>query len=99
MAAAELDVSRLSTFCSVPQSSITTLLDSPTSDLVKTLLENISSRIIEYEDTKSAKLRTDVELENAVRGGEAKNRVLRNAVDKSHRDADDLRQQLRVEGT
>ncbi|KAL8742872.1 MAG: hypothetical protein Q9190_004717 [Brigantiaea leucoxantha] len=97
MAAAELDVSRLSIFCSIPQSSITTLLDSPTSDLVKTLLENISSRIIEYEDTKSAKLRTDVELENAVRGGEAKNRVLRNAVDKSHRDADDLRQQLRVE--
>lgn len=98
MAVVELNIPRLSSFYSIPSSSINTLLDAPTADLVATLLGTISSKIDEYDVLKSSKLKSDVELENAVRGGEAKNRVLRNAIDKSHRDTEDLKEQLEVEG-
>ncbi|KAI4163132.1 MAG: hypothetical protein LQ342_003260 [Letrouitia transgressa] len=94
MAVVELNIPRLSSFYSIPSSSINTLLDAPTADLVATLLGTISSKIDEYDVLKSSKLKSDVELENAVRGGEAKNRVLRNAIDKSHRDTEDLKEQL-----
>ncbi|KAL9612247.1 MAG: hypothetical protein Q9167_003160 [Letrouitia subvulpina] len=97
MAAVELNIPRLSSFYSIPSSSINTLLDAPTADLVATLLGNISSKIDEYDVLKSSKLKSDVELENAVRGGEAKNRVLRNAIDKSHRDAEELKGKLEAE--
>lgn len=97
MAAVELNISRLSSFYSIPSSSINTLLDAPTADLVATLLSTISSKIDEYDTLKSLKLKSDVELENAVRGGEAKNRVLHNAIEKSHRDTEDLREKLEIE--
>lgn len=98
MAAAQLDTVRLASYCSLPQQSIDTLLDSPTADLVRTLLENVSTKAREYVEITSEKLRLGVELENAVRGGESKNRVLKGSVDKSLKEAADLRQKLQAEG-
>lgn len=85
MAAVELDVAQLATFCSVPQETITTLVDAPTADLVRTLLENISAKAREFNGLTSEKLRLGVELENAVRGAESKSRVLKSSIDKAHR--------------
>ena len=99
MAAAEvLDVPQLSAFCSLPATSINTLLDSPTVDLVRSLLQNISTKVREHEETKSANLKLSVELENAVRGGESKARILKSSVDKFLKEAADLRQKLQTEG-
>lgn len=99
MATAELDIPRLSSFCALPQSSLHTLLDAPTRDLVRNLLENLTPRIHEYDELKSNNLKLHVELENAVRGGESKSRVLKNSVDKGLREASELRQKLQDSGT
>lgn len=95
----QLDVARLSSFCSLPQDSITTLLDAPTSQLVRSLLTNISSKAHDYDDAKSQQLRLNVELENAVRGGESKTRVLKGSIEKAQKEAADLRKRLQIEGT
>lgn len=98
MATVQLDIPRLSSFCGLPQTSLTSLLDAPTSELVRTLLQNLSHRIREYDELKSDKLKLNVELENAVRGGESKSRVLKNSVDKGLREAAELRQRLQDAG-
>lgn len=98
MATAELDLPRLSSFCALPQKSLNSLLDAPTSDLVRSLLESLVPRIREYDELKADKLKLAVELENAVRGGESKSRVLKNSVDKGLREASDLRQKLQDSG-
>lgn len=99
MASAAVDIPRLSSFCSLPQTSLTSLLETPTVDLVRTLLEHLSPRIREYDELKAEKLKLNVELENAVRGGESKSRVLKNSIDKGLREAAQLRQKLQEEGS
>ncbi|KAL8807609.1 MAG: hypothetical protein Q9182_000593 [Xanthomendoza sp. 2 TL-2023] len=94
MATAELDIPRLSAFCAVPQTSLISLLDTPTVDLVRNLLESLSPRIHELDGVKAEKLKINVELENAVRGGESKSRVLKNSVDKGLKEAAQLKQKL-----
>lgn len=98
MAAIDLDVVQLSSFCSVPQTSITTLLDAPTKELVHTLLANISAKALEHNELKSQSLKLNIELENAVRGGETKSRVLKASIGKGLKEAAELRQKLEVEG-
>ena len=99
MAAAELDLNQISSFCSLPHNSITTLLDAPTTDLVQSLLRNIASKAQEHGELTSKKLKLGVELENAVRGGETKTRILKSSVEKALKEAADLRQRLEDEGT
>ncbi|KAL8695133.1 MAG: hypothetical protein Q9218_000301 [Villophora microphyllina] len=97
MATAEVDIARLSSFCALPQTSLETLLNTPTSDLVGSFLQGLSSRVHEYDALKSDKLKLHVELENAVRGGESKSRVLKNSIDKGLRENASLKQQLQEE--
>lgn len=98
MATAEVDVARLSSFCALPQTSLESLLDTPTGDLVRTLLRNLSPRVHEYEGLKADKLKLHVELENAVRGGESKSRVLKNSIDKNLKENASLKLKLQGEG-
>lgn len=99
MAVAQLDLAQLSSFCSLSQQSINTLLDAPTAGLVRTLLENISVRAREHNDFAAEKLKLGVELENAVRGGESKSRILKGSIDKALKEATDLKQKLQAEGS
>ncbi|KAL9030713.1 MAG: hypothetical protein Q9196_001185 [Gyalolechia fulgens] len=94
MATAELDLPRLSSFCGLPQTSLTGLLDAPTPDIVRQLLKGLLPRVREQDELKAEKLKLNVELENAVRGGESKCRVLKNSVDKGLKEAAELRQRL-----
>ena len=98
MAVAQLDTAQLSSFCSLPQPTIDTLLDAPTVGLVRTLLENILAKAHEHDGLASENLKLGVELENAVRVGETKNRVLRGSVDKSLKEVTDLKKKLQAEG-
>jgi nucleoprotein TPR len=98
MAAMELDVPLLASFCSLPQTSIITLLDTPTAELVKSLLTNILVKAREFDEAKSRQLKLNVELENAIRGGEAKSRVLKVSIEKTQKEAADLREKVQQEG-
>ena len=98
MAAEVLDVQQLSSYCSLPQENITTLLDAPTVELVRSLLKAVTHKAHEHEETRSENLKLNVELENAVRGGETKARVLKSSVDKGLKDAAELRIRLQSEG-
>jgi nucleoprotein TPR len=99
MAATELEVPLLASFCSLPETSITTLLDAPTSELVKNLLTNIAVKAREFDEAKSQQLKLTVELENAIRGGEAKSRVFKGSLEKAQKESADLRQKVEDEGT
>ena len=99
MAVSQLDVRQLSAFCSVPETSITTLLDEPTAELVRELLENVAARAQETNGLKAEKLKVDVELESAVRGGDTKTRALKASVDKAQKQSADLKQKLQLEGS
>lgn len=98
MAAADLDFVQLSSFTSLPQSSFTTLFESPTSELLAALLSNVSAKARDYDELKSQQLKLNVELENAIRGGETKSRVLKASVDKGQKEAEALRDKLEAEG-
>lgn len=98
MATAQLDIPQLSSYFALPQTTITTILDAPTAELVQTLLDKVSAKAREHDEVTSEKLKLEVELENAVRTGETKNRVLKSSVDKGLKEITGLRQKLQGEG-
>ena len=98
MAVAELDIPQLSSFCSLPQVSINTLLSAPTAEVVRTLLQHISSKVQEYNELQSEKLRSGVEREAAIRGQETKNRALKAQIEKYHKESAELRLNLQAQG-
>lgn len=98
MAAAAVDLAYISTSYSVPQPTLTTLVNAPTVALVKELLQYLDKKAHEHDEVKAEKLRTDVELENVVRNGEARTRALSDNVDKGLQEINDLRVKLHQEG-
>ena len=96
--AAEVDVHVVSAFSSIPESAISTLLDNPTAELVKSLLQSISIKAKEYDQFKSQKIRLEVELEQSVRTRESKIKVFKNSAEKSLADASKLRVELQQSG-
>ena len=98
MAVAGVDVPQLASFCSVPETSIHSILDQPTAELVRSLLDGVSARIQEHNELKSEKVRVDVELENAVRGADSKSRALRHSLEKAQLESADVKRKLQIEG-
>jgi len=99
MAAAAVDVGFLAASYALPESTFETLLESPTVELVQSLLHQIETKAREHDEVKAAKLRAEVELENAVRSADARTRVLKTSVDKGLKDNEELRRKLNEEGT
>lgn len=98
MTSSQLDIPQLASFYSVPEVSVVTLVDQPTAELVRGFLEAISSKVKEYNELSSKKLKAEVELENAVRGGESKARLLKTSLEKAQKENSTLRQELQNEG-
>ncbi|KAF2110576.1 hypothetical protein BDV96DRAFT_623904 [Lophiotrema nucula] len=94
MAAAAVDVGYLAASYAVPEPTLHSLLDAPTVELVQALLAHIQAKAHEFDEVKAEKLRSDVELENALHGGETRARALKASADKALKDVDDLRQKL-----
>jgi len=92
--AADIDVRSIATFTSLPESSLNSLLDTPTVDVIKTLLQSIEKKAKEHEQTKSQKVKLEVELETVVRTNESKSKVLQNSRDKALADVSKLREDL-----
>lgn len=91
MAAATIELPYIASHYSISESTLSTLTQAPTVELVNQLLESIFTKAREFDDLKSDKLRLDVELENAVRSSDSKIKVLKNSVQKSHTEVEDLR--------
>lgn len=98
MATVAVDIPFLSSHYSIPEASLNTLSQNPTVELVNQLLESISTKAREAEGLKADKLRLDVELENAVRSGESKVKVLKNSVEKGLAEIASLRGKLQESG-
>ena len=89
-----LDVAFLSTTFGIPESDIESLIDSPTTELVKQFLGSIVTKGQEYDNLKAEKLRGDVELENTVRTSETKVKAQKAAVTKHANEVEELRTKL-----
>ena len=97
--AAEIDIRAVATFSSTSEGAISTLLDSPTVELVRALLHNISAKAHEYGQLKSQKFRLEVELETAVRTSESKVKALKVSVEKGLTEVTRLRTELQNSGS
>ena len=98
MAAATVELPYLSSHYSIPESTLNTLTQAPTVELVNQLLEGITNKAHEFDELKSDKLRLEVELENAVRSSDSKIKVLKNSVQKGHAEVEESRKKLHESG-
>lgn len=94
MAVAAVDVGYLAASYTVPESTLQSLLSAPTVELVQILLAQIEARAREHDDFQAEKLRSDVELENAVRNSEARTKATKATADKHLKELDEVRQKL-----
>lgn len=99
MATAAIDTAYIAAAYSFPEPTLQTLLDAPTVELVQQLLVKIEAKAREFDEVKAEKLRSDVELENAVRTGDARARALKASVDKNLKELEEVRRKLSEEGT
>jgi nucleoprotein TPR len=98
MASAAVDISYIAASYSIPEPTLQTLLDSPTSELIQDLLQKIEEKAREHESIQAEKLRSDVELETAVQNGNRRAKQLKNSVDKGLKEIEELRRELSSEG-
>lgn len=98
MAEAAVQLPYLASHYAIPETTLTTLTQAPTVELVNQLLESINKKAHESDELKSDKLRLEVELENAVRSNESKVKVLKTSVEKGHAEVADLRKKLHDAG-
>jgi nucleoprotein TPR len=96
--AAAIDTSFLAAAYSLPETTFTTLATAPSPDLVQSLLRQLIVYANEFESTKAEKLRTDVELEAAVRVGESRVKQLKDSADKNLKELESVRRQLNDSG-
>ncbi|KAH1548034.1 hypothetical protein KXX57_002100 [Aspergillus fumigatus] len=94
MATATVELPYLASHYAIAESTLTTLTQAPTVELVNQLLEAITKKAHEYDELKSDKLRLEVELENAVRSSDSKIKVLKSSVEKSHTEVEEARKKL-----
>ncbi|QSZ37055.1 hypothetical protein DSL72_009147 [Monilinia vaccinii-corymbosi] len=94
MASAVLDVDYLSAYLSVPQQTLSTVVDNPTAELVRSVLEAVTAKAREHDELAADKLRVDIELENAVRSSETRIEGLRSSVEKAQKNVEELRTKL-----
>jgi nucleoprotein TPR len=96
--AAEVDLRAVSSFTALPEPHLATLLQAPTVDLVKLLLQSIEAKAKDHEQVKTQKVRLEVELETSVRTNESKVKALKKSVEKGLAESSKLRVELQNSG-
>ncbi|CZT40788.1 related to nucleoprotein TPR [Rhynchosporium secalis] len=97
MAAAMLDVDYLSAYLDIPHQTLTTTIDSPTAELVRSVLEAVTVKAREHDELQADKLRVDIELENSVRTSDTRIEGLRANVEKAQKTVEEVRTKLKEE--
>jgi nucleoprotein TPR len=93
-----LDSGYMSAYLDIPRSTFDALLDAPTAELVRGLLEAVAVKARQTEELQAEKLRLEVEYENAVRSAETRCQGLKATVEKALQDVNELREKLSSEG-
>jgi len=93
-----MDLGYIAASYSVAEPALKTLLDAPTADLVREFLQKVEERARDNETIQAEKLRSDVELETAVRSGNARAKQLKGSVDKGLKEVEEIRRKLADEG-
>lgn len=96
--AAEVDLRAVSSFTGIAETHLSSLITSPTVDLVKSLLQSIELQARVHEQTKTQKVRLEVELETSVRTNESKVKALKKSVEKGLAESSKLRIDLQNSG-
>lgn len=98
MAAADIDVGYVAGQLGLDQPVVSTLATAPTVELVSLLLHAVASKAHEFDDLYAEKLRTDIELENAVRNSESRSQSSKATTERALKDVEEARQRLKDEG-
>lgn len=98
MAVAALDIDYLSGYLGLPQQTLGSVLDAPTAELVRSVLDAVTTKAREHDELAADKLRVDIELENAVRSSETRIEGLKTTVEKSQNTVEEVRNKLTEEG-
>ena len=94
--ATNIDLRAISNFASLPETTINGLLDSPTAEAVQAFLKTIEKGAKECDQSKSQKVKLEVELETVVRTNESKVKVLQKSRDKALADVQKLRSEVQT---
>ena len=98
MATAAIDAAYIAASYDFPVSSLVSLLDAPAVELVQSLLIQIEAKAREHEELRAEKLRSDIDLENAVRTSQAQRTALKASHDTALKELEELRRKLNNEG-
>ena len=98
MAAVAVDTHYIATSYDISHDEVETLLTSPTTELVKELFERLLSKAKEHEKIKASKLKTEIELESALRSNETKTRGIKANLDRVLKESEELRKKLTEQG-
>src|SRR3954454_23598299 len=99
MATSVLDVEHLSGQLGIPQQTLLSLVDAPTAELVRSVLEAVTAKAREHDELAADKRRADIELENVVRSSETRIEGLRSTLEKSQKTVEEVRTKLKEEGS
>lgn len=97
--ATDIDLKVISNFSAVSEATLSSLISSPTPETVSSFLGSVQKNAKECEQSKSQKVKLEVELETVVRTNESKNKVLKASRDKALGDVQKLRSDLQTAGT
>lgn len=95
MAAAEVDLSYLTTQAGVPEPDLNAVVTAPTPELVRSVLEAVLAKL---RDLEQEKFQVDIELESAIRSSESRCEQFKETAEKALKDVEELRQKLQSEG-
>jgi len=93
-----VDTAAISSSFLFEEPKLQTLLDAPTTDLVREFLVSLTAKAQEFDDAKAEKLRTDVELESTLRNNETRVKSLKTSANKNLKEIEDLRKSLSAQG-
>jgi len=89
-----VDTAVLASTFEYEEPALQTLLDAPTTELVKDFLASLTVKAQEFSNVKADKVRADVELENIVRSSEAKSKAVKASLTKSQKEVEELRKSV-----
>ena len=98
MAAAMVDFGLLSGFLGLPETTFNTALEVPSSELVQSILEAVSTKAQQFFEKENDNYRLGVELENAVHSSQTRIDGLKTSIESSQKMAEELRTQLNEKG-
>ncbi|KAJ1328096.1 nucleoprotein TPR [Microdochium nivale] len=96
---ADIDVGYLAAHLGVPQDNISTVVTSPTTDLVTALLSAFAAKAYEFDELYTQKVQLEVQLETSVRGAEAQRDASNERAAQALRELEEIRTKLKEEET